>query len=108
MDELTLGLLFILIGAALPCIVLGFLVAVKQKRSLIAGWDEKKISNPQAFARLVGYSVLVLGVLLALIGFAWYAQLIDEIGMSIAIFLTSLIPLPCIAIAHKKYRKRKC
>ena len=104
MNELTLGFIFIVFGGALPCIVIGFLIAVKQQRKWIAGWEEKKFAQPEAYANLLGYGVLVLGMLLAIIGFAWYRQLLDETSMSMAILIASLIPLACVMIANKKYR----
>lgn len=105
MDKLTLGLTILLLGGALPCIVLGYLIAVKQKRELIAGWDESKVSNPKAFARLIGYSVLSLGILIAVIGGAWHLKLIGEIEMTIYLVIASLLPIPCVVIANKKFAK---
>jgi len=93
MDKLTLGLTILLLGGALPCIVLGYLIAVKQKRELIAGWDESKVPNPKAFANLIGYSILSLGILIAVIGGSWY------------LVIASLLPIPCVVIANKKFAK---
>ncbi len=104
MNELTLGFIFIVFGGALPCIVIGFLIAVKQQRKWIAGWDESRFTHPIAYANLLGAGVLALGVILAVIGFAWLRQLVDETGLSIAILIASLVPLACVAIANKKYR----
>jgi len=103
MDKQTLGLIILFFGGALPCIVLGYLIAVKQKRGLIAGWDKSKASNPAAFAKLISYSVLSLGIAIFVIGFVWYLGLIDEIGMTIALIIASLIPIPCVVIANKKH-----
>ena len=103
MDKQTLGLIILFFGGALPCIVLGYLIAVKQKRGLIAGWDKSKVSNPTAFAKLIGYSVLSLGIAIFVIGLVWYLGLIDEIEMTIALIIASLIPIPCVVIANKKY-----
>lgn len=103
MDKFTLGLIILFFGGTLPCIVLGYLIAVKQKRELIAGWDKSKVFNPKAFATLIGYSVLFLGIAIFIIGFAWYLGLTDDIGMTIALIIASLIPIPCVVIANKKY-----
>jgi hypothetical protein len=103
MDKLTIGLIILFFGGALPCIVLGFLIAVKQKRRLIAGWDKEKVSNPTAFAKLIGYSILSLGIAISVIGLSWYLGLIDDIAMTISLIIASLIPIPCVVIANKKY-----
>lgn len=105
MDALFLGLIIMIFAGALPCIVLGYLIAVKQNRVLIAGWDETKISNPEAYAKWIGYSVLILGVLIGLIAFIWYLGLIGELGMVIALCAVSLLPIPCLLFAHYKYGK---
>lgn len=70
-DVLLFGSITMVLAGALPCIILGYLIAVKQMRNLIAGWDESKISNPEKFARWIGFSVLMLGVLIELIAFIW-------------------------------------
>jgi len=104
MDKQILGLIILFFGGALPCIVLGYLIAIKQKRGLIAGWDKSKVSNPAAFAKLIGYSVLFLGIAIFVIGLAWYFGLTGEIGMTVTLIIASLIPILCVVIANKKYR----
>ena len=105
MDGLFFGLILMVFAGALPCIILGYLIAVKQMRGLIAGWDESKISNPEAYAKLVGFSVLVLGALIGLIAFFWFLGLVDDIGMTILLCVASLIPIPCVLIANARYGK---
>ncbi len=104
MDEFTLALLIMLFAVAFPCILGGYLIAIKQKRHLISGWDEAKISNPEAYAKLLGNGLFLLGLLIAIIAFVWYVGLVDEIGMTIALLLASLVPIPFIVIANKKYK----
>ena len=106
MDWLLAGGIILILFGASPCIFLGYLIAVKQKHSLIAGWDESRISDPKRYASVVGYSVLVLGILLGLIAIAWYLSLIGEIQMTIALLVSSLIPLPCLVYANNKYGKK--
>jgi hypothetical protein len=105
MDGKFLGLFIMVLFGALPCIVLGYLIAVKQKHGLIAGWDESKISNPTAFGKWVGFSVLALGVCIGLIGVVWFFGLLNEIHMTIALALVSIIPIPCLIIATKRYKQ---
>ena len=107
MAGLTLGFIIMLLAGALPCIVLGYFIAVKQQRGLISGWNESKISDPEAYAKWVGYSVLGLGVCIGIIAFIWYIGLIDEISMTVSLIVASLIPIPCLVIANQKYARRK-
>lgn len=100
---MTIGLIIIIFLGALPCIFLWYLIAVKQKRELIAGWNESKVSNPNAYAKLVGYSVFILGILIGITGMAWFVGLLNEIQMVVVIFIISLIPIPYLLIANSKY-----
>jgi hypothetical protein len=105
MDGLFFGLIIMIFAGALPCIIFGYLIAIKQKRWLIAGWDETKISHPEAYAKWVGFSVLIFGVLIGLVALIWYLGLISEIGMAILLGVVSLIPIPCLLIANARYGK---
>ncbi len=104
MSNLNYSLL-IIIGMAFPSILVGYLIAVKQKRGLIAGWNESKCTNAKVYAQLLGYSLLIFGVLTVLITASLYYGLIDQIGWSIAMGLASLVPLVCVIIANYKYIK---
>jgi NADH:ubiquinone oxidoreductase subunit K len=104
MNGQIFGLFIMIFMGALPCIILGYLVAVKQKRGLIAGWDESKIAHPEAYAKWIGYSVLVLGILIALIAIIWSIGLIGETVFAILLAIASMIPIPCLLIANAKYR----
>lgn len=95
-----------LLFGALPCITLGYLIAIKQKRQLIAGWDASQISNPAAFARLVGGSTLFLGLALALISIAEGIQIISDVQTAILLLIGVTVPPACLIIAIKKYRKK--
>jgi hypothetical protein len=103
-DEVTLGLIIIVLGCVLPSVILGYLIAVKQKRGLIAGWDESKISNPQAYARMIGYSLFALGFLISIVSVLWFLGLVDEIVFTIGLLLASLVPIPFFVLANKKYK----
>lgn len=105
MNELTIALMIMFLCGVLPCVVFGYLIAVKQKHHLISGWDESKVSDPKAYGILVGGSVLILGVLIGVIAVAWFFEVFDDINMTIALFISSLIPVICVIIASKKYSK---
>ena len=92
------------IAVALLCITGGYLIAVKQKRGLIAGWDESKFSNPEAYAKWVGFSVLILGALIGLIALISYLELISKNVDVMLTFAVSLLPISCVLIANARYR----
>ena len=105
MDELFFGLIIMIIFGTLPCTILGYLIAVKQIRSLIAGWDESKISNPEAYAKWIGYSLLTVGIAISGIALIWYLGVISDIGLASLLGAVTLIPILCLFIANSKYGK---
>lgn len=105
MNELFFGLIVMTIFGTLPCTILGYLIAVKQIRSLIAGWDESKISNPAAYAKWLGYSVFAVGIAIGGISIIWYLGVISEIKLAVLLGTVTLIPIQCLFIANSKYAK---
>lgn len=47
-------------------IVLGYLIAVKKKMALIAGYSEKQVNDKQGLAKLVGYFTIAIGIVTAI------------------------------------------
>jgi len=105
MDEKFIEIIIIILFGALPCIAIGYLIAVKQMHILIAGWNESKVTNPVAFGKWIGFSVLVLGLCIGVVGLLWYFALINENQMTFLLVLASVIPIPCLIIATVKYKK---
>ena len=98
------GLAVAVLAGAVPCILLGYLIAVKQKRGLIAGWDESRISRPVAYAQLVGYSLLVLGFLIGALSIIGYLGLLGPNIFALSLLVASSIPIVCVVVANRKYR----
>ena len=102
MSEKEIGAMLVVIAGIIPCVVLGYLIAAKQKRSLIAGWDESKVSNPKAFAAIVGWSLIALAFALAAATAFW------TIGnLSGSEFMLLLVAACSIPIASAVYARRK-
>jgi hypothetical protein len=66
MDNTFLIVIIFIVTGAIPCIVLGYLIAIKQKRTLISGWDDALVSNPKLVAQIIGHSVTILGIIIAI------------------------------------------
>ena len=105
LENFDSGNLTMLFVGALFCI-LGYLIAIKQKRHLIAGWDESKITNPAAFANMVGGSILFEGCAFAAISLAEGAGIISDVYFVSALFAIVIMPIVVLVIAVKRYRKR--
>lgn len=99
------GNLTMLFVGALFCI-LGYLIAIKQMRYLIAGWDESKITNPTAFANMVGGSILFEGFAFTAIALAEGAGIISDVYFVSALFAIAITPIVVLVVAIKRYRKR--
>lgn len=62
--EIPLGIVFGLIG--LVCLVLGYLIGVKKKLNLIAGYNPDKVRDKAGLAKFMGIMTAVLGVIMIL------------------------------------------
>ena len=103
MSGKEIAAMIIVLTGIMPCGVLGYLVAVKQKRNLIAGWDESKVSNPQAFAAVVGWSLIALACALMAVTTYWATGSLSEAEFGALLVAVSFIPLVGIVYARHKF-----
>ena len=103
MDYYALGVLIVFLSAVIPCGVLGFLIAFLGMRNLIAGWDESKVRDPEAYGSVIGWSLLTLSLLLGVIVYVWSAGMISELAFVALVLLASLVPVAGLLHANRKY-----
>lgn len=103
MKELDLILLLVSVFGALPLIVMGLLISLKNKRHWINGVDQDALSDPEAFGRYVGNSITLTGVLFLLIAFLLHQGVFGYLAFVVALMFISMIPLPALYIAKNKY-----
>ena len=103
MDYYALGVLIVYLGAVIPCGVLGFLIAFLGMRNLIAGWDESKVRDPDAYGSVIGWSLLTLSLLLGVIVYVWSAGMVSEIVFTVLVLLASLVPIAGLRYANRRY-----
>ncbi len=103
MSEAQTASLIIFIAGVLPCTVLGYLIAIKQKRTLFAGWDENRVSDPKAFAGIVGWSLILMSLALAAVTLFWAVGGASELEFITSLLVVSLIPAVCLIYAKRKY-----
>ena len=106
MDEFTIEALFILFIAALPCGISGYLIAFKGRRGLISGYIEDDFSNPQAFGKSVGLSLIFLSICLTVIAYFWHLKAATESEMASYVLLLVFCVVLNYAYAIVKYRKK--
>lgn len=103
MTEYSLVALGIILFGSLPCAILGYLIGVKQMRHLLSGWDESKVEHPEAYAALVGKSLVLMSVALGLVAVAWAEGALSDAVFVVLMVLVSLLPGAALLVARSKY-----
>ncbi|MBA6250836.1 hypothetical protein [Colwellia sp. MB3u-55] len=106
MDESTVEALFIILFAVLPCGIFGYLIAFKGRRGLISGYSEKNFSNPQAFGKSVGVSLILFSVFMVFIAYFWHLGLLTENRMASYVLLLIIGVVLNYFYGIVKYRKK--
>ncbi|MDG1753136.1 MAG: hypothetical protein P8I03_15980 [Thalassotalea sp.] len=104
MDEFMFGGLIVLVTAVLPCLVFGYLIAFQGRRGLISGWNDNKVSEPEKGGRIIGISLIIMSVLLAIITILWFVRFFTE--EELTYYLLPTISLPLIAAIYVKIKFR--
>lgn len=74
-------------------------------RRLIAGWKEDKIKSPVAFAKLIGFSLMMLGLGIAILSFFVFFQKISESVLVTLLWLLVSVPMIAAVYGNIKYGK---
>ena len=104
MDEFMFGGLIVLVTAVFPCLVFGYLIAFQGRRGLISGWNDNKVSEPEKGGRIIGISLIIMSVLLAIITILWFVRFFTE--EELTYYLLPTISLPLIAAIYVKIKFR--
>jgi uncharacterized membrane protein len=105
MEESTIEALFVLFFAVFPCGIAGYLIAFKGRRSLISGFNDNNFSNPKAFGKSVGLSLIIFYVFLGLIAYFWHLRVLTEKQMSYYVLLLIIAVVLNYIYGIVKYRK---
>lgn len=101
-------LVFIFVVSALSglvLVILGYLIAVKGKYTLINGVDFALLSDVEAFGRDVGWGIFWSGWAMVAAGVLVYLEIVGLILYLVLIMLASIAPLPIFFKAKKKYTR---
>lgn len=105
MSEQILAFIIVICCAVLPCLIFGYLIAYQGRRSLISGWSDDKVSNPQLCGKLIGDSLMLMALLLAVITALWMINIVNEIIFTFGICVVTLIPIFALIFTKIKYGK---
>ena len=103
MQELDMIFIFLSVFGALPLIVIGLLISLKNKRHWINGVDQDALSDPEGFGKYVGNSITITGILIFLAGLLLYQGVFGYLAFVVALTFVGIIPLPALYIAKSKY-----
>lgn len=103
MSESAVTVIFVFFTAVLPCLIFGYLIAFRNRRGLIAGWSDSKVSKPKASGRIIGISLMVMAVLIAIVTLLWSAKLIAASALAYYLIPITLIPLFGVVYINLKF-----
>jgi hypothetical protein len=105
MEESNFVALFLIVFGALPCFISGFFMAIKQKRGLIASWNDNWFSDPVKAANILGYSMFVCSFILLLSSISLWLKLIIAAQLQYFFILLALVLMGSFAYIKLKYGK---
>ena len=105
--DISYIILVISIVSAVPLLVIGYLIAIKQKLNLINGVDFSKLSDTSAFARILGHSITLTGVLMIVISMLLYMGIINLISYGVILMVFGTLPLQGLFFAMRRYSKEQ-
>ena len=101
--ENTIGSIILFLTGAVPGFVLAYAIGVKKAVDLIAGWDASKISNPEAYASLVGIGLFILAINITAAAVLLFSGAISENLLVLLIVGSALVPVICAIYGRVKY-----
>ena len=90
-DLITASILFTVSG--LPFFACGYLVAIKKRTSIIAGWDDSNIKDPESYANVFGWTGILCGLFLAISAYVFSANAISSYVFVSSIVLAVIVQL---------------
>lgn len=96
----------LLVLAVIPCFLLGYFIGVKKRVELIAGYNPKKVEDPDGLAVWTGTLCNRIGVLIAVltVGILWWPEYGQVISMSFA-FVIMVVCLIYFVGSRRYYKK---
>ncbi|WP_027671650.1 hypothetical protein [Rheinheimera baltica] len=77
----------------IPFMVMGYLIGVKQKRNLLASWDDSSYSDPVLVGKIMGASVFIMGLLIFASCVGVITNLLSMIHAGVILCLSAVTPL---------------
>lgn len=105
--ENTIGSIILFLTGAVPGFILAYAIGVKKAVDLIAGWDASKISNPEAYASIVGFGLFILAINITAASLLLLADAISENLLALLIVGSALVPVICAIYGRVKYGRMK-
>ncbi len=102
MSESTIVIFFV-IFVVLPCAISGYLIAVKQRRGLIFGWNDDSFINPKKAATVIGHILILLSVIILIYSILYAFELLPKYLLNFFFMIIIALPIGSQVYIHKKY-----
>lgn len=104
MEENAKALLLLLV-VTLPCLIGAYLIGIKKMMFLVAGWDDSRIDDINAFATMFGWSLFILGLNVASAALLNYYRQIGEQGVVLIVLLSAILPVATAIYGQIRFKK---
>lgn len=99
--DAAMKLIFGLIG--IITIVIAFLIGVKKKLSLIAGYKPEKTKDPEGLARFMGFWTFVLGLIMGLYPWVYGVLRTSPLLWSMYFFIPIVVIIVIMLVGCSRY-----
>ncbi|RHW76488.1 hypothetical protein [Colwellia sp. RSH04] len=104
MDTTFVAIIFT-VFCGIPCMVIGYMIGMKQKRSLLSSWDDDSFSDPEQVGRIMGGSLFLMGLILLVFSIGVIVSLITIPEACIALCVSISLPFIAGLLSNLKYGK---
>lgn len=105
MSSNLVSALIIFAVSGLPFLVFGYLIAIKKRTSLIAGWDDRSVSDAESFANVFGWTGIFCGLFLLPSAYLFGANAISEGAFLTTLFVAVFLQLAAALFCKLRYSK---
>ncbi len=105
MDGAILAAVILGVFCGIPCMALGYLIMVKQKRNLLASWDDMSYTDPKLVGTIMGASVFIMGLLILMSSAGFIVNFLSMLEAILIMSFSVVTPLVAALYVNIKHTK---
>lgn len=105
MDDSLMVATIVGVFCGIPLMILGYLVAVKQKRNLLSSWDDMAYRDAKLVGLIMGSSVFTTGLLILMASAAFSLSFLSLLQALLVMSVSVVIPLLAALYVNIKHTK---